>query len=504
MQLELTTTNNKWDNRTTMKVVGYIRVSSEEQVQNFSLSTQEDYIKEEVAKKGYELDRIFREEGKSAKTLQRPALIECLSYCQKNKDKVSALMVYRLDRLSRETSDYLAVRKQLAKYGIELLSATEPIGGTSPTDKFLETILASVATLDNDLRAMKAKDGLKKRFLSGIPHKIPVGYKQIDKEIAPDKKMFNKIKQSWERMATGKYSLSQMAEYMNKLGVRTKHGGITYKITKKSAYRIFSYKFYHGIVESKNHGEIKGGHKKMISEYLYWKVRAVIGGRTQNNNPVRQRFSPEFPLRRLVKCGVCETGFTGSFVTGRNKKYPYYYCPNGCTSSVNRKNMNKKLFELLQSITPTKNTIENFNLLLEKEYTTRLSSLEKQQDSNKKRVKKAKQALKSLIKGHAENKYPEDVFVELKAEYESKIIEKDIVSNESLIDQYTLETVVEFNKVFLSDLTKPYKIGDILQKTVYLGSIFPEGLVWKNNLLEPLKLGTMYAYLQPKSSVWRG
>jgi DNA invertase Pin-like site-specific DNA recombinase len=64
----------------------YVRVSSEEQVTNFSLSTQEEICKKEAEKRGLTIDQIFREEGRSAKTISgRPQLIEMMSYCRSHK-----------------------------------------------------------------------------------------------------------------------------------------------------------------------------------------------------------------------------------------------------------------------------------------------------------------------------------------------------------------------------------------------------------------------------------
>jgi len=89
------------------------------------------------------IDQVFREEGKSAKTIiGRPVLLEMIDYCRKNKKEIKAVYVYRLDRLSRQTADYLALRKRFFDMGIALISASEPTGN-SPTEKLLETVLAS-------------------------------------------------------------------------------------------------------------------------------------------------------------------------------------------------------------------------------------------------------------------------------------------------------------------------------------------------------------------------
>src|SRR5258708_10874904 len=108
------------------RAVIYIRVSSEEQVENYSLGTQEEICRREAKHKGYEIVEVFREEGKSAKTIEgRPELLRMLDYLKKNKKDIDALLVYRLDRLTRQTQDYLTLRKRLFDWNITILSANE-------------------------------------------------------------------------------------------------------------------------------------------------------------------------------------------------------------------------------------------------------------------------------------------------------------------------------------------------------------------------------------------
>lgn len=74
----------------------------------------------------------------------RPELIRLLDFCRKNKKEIGAVIVYRLDRLSRQTEDFLAIRRKLAEYSIAILSANEPTGN-SPSERLLETVLAGFA-----------------------------------------------------------------------------------------------------------------------------------------------------------------------------------------------------------------------------------------------------------------------------------------------------------------------------------------------------------------------
>ena len=59
-------TRKNQDNNTKTDAIIYLRVSTEEQVDNFSLDTQEDLCRKEAIRKGYRVVKVFREEGKSA------------------------------------------------------------------------------------------------------------------------------------------------------------------------------------------------------------------------------------------------------------------------------------------------------------------------------------------------------------------------------------------------------------------------------------------------------
>ena len=317
------------------KAVIYLRVSTEEQVDNFSLNTQEDICRKEALKRGYEIIEIFREEGRSAKTIiGRPVLISLLEYCRKHKKEIQAVFAYRLDRISRQTSDYLAIRKKLAENEISIISATEPTGD-SPTEKLVETILAGFAQLDNDIRSERARNGLRARYLSGlISGKPPIGYMYQAGFIVKDPKNWDKIKAAWDLMATGTKSLRDMANVMNEWGLREIHGKKEYRLRAQTTNRIFRLKFYAGkLVSATYPEEVKGQHVPMISEEQFYKVQAIIDGRNPNKIALAQRTfeNDSFPLRRIVKCAKCGVGLTGAWSTGKmGKRYAYYWCASKC------------------------------------------------------------------------------------------------------------------------------------------------------------------------------
>ena len=484
------------------KAILYLRVSTEEQVDNFSLDTQEDICRKEATKRGYEIIDIFREEGKSAKTIVgRPVLINLLEYCRKNKNKLQGVFVYRLDRISRQTADYLAIRKKLLEHGVSIISATEPTGD-SPTEKLVETILAGFAQLDNDIRSERAKNGLKARFLSGlISGKPPIGYIFQAGFAVKDPETWDKVKQAWGLMATGTKSLNDMAKVMNDWGLRETHGKRQFKLRAQTTNRIFRLKFYAGKLVSVTYPEeVKGQHVPMITEEQFYKVQAVLDGRNTNKIALAKRTfeNTDFPLRRIVKCGKCGVGLTGAWSTGRRGgRYAYYFCASKCNYKCIRvKDLEDALTDLLKKIEPKKECLNLFIEFILKTYHERLSRLSKIKSEADRIIEDLKATLRTLVEKNLSGVYSDEVFKEQNSMLEEKMIKAQIVKEDSNLDKYNVDAVTSFMKTLLADLGETYKRSSIGQLKVLLGSMFPLGLAWNyNGTLDP-KISAIYQAIQ--------
>lgn len=459
---------------TSNKAVIYIRVSSEEQVENFSLGTQEALCRRDAKQKGYEIVEVFREEGRSAKTiLGRPELLRLLDYCRKNKKEVRAVFAYRIDRLSRQTADFLAIRKKLAEYNISFISASEPTGN-SPTEKLLETVLASFAQHDNDVRSERTKNGMKARYLSGlITNHAPLGYLNQSGYAVKDSETFDTIKKAWDLASTGTKSLREMTLILNDWGI---------KINVKSLHNLFHNKFYAGYMTSRKYPEVvKGQHIPMITEEQFYKVQAILNGR--NNNKIiairKSKDSIEFPLRRILHCGRCGTPFTGAWSKGRSNRYGYYFCRARCIpKSVTINDAEVDLKAHLKSVNPTENGLKLFISCLLKTYTTKISTLDKSRKEADREIDKLKALRQVLIDKNLAGLYSDDIFKEQNASIEVRMIAAQSAKDEVLIEQYNIEKVVEFIKKKLSDLALTYETSTLSQIRCLLGSIFLSGLAW--------------------------
>ena len=103
----------------------YVRVSTKDQVENFSLATQEKACRDYCAKHGFKADKIFVEEGESAKTVNRLQFQKALTYCRENKGRIKWLVVYAVSRFARSSHDHLQTRALLGGFGVNLRSVTE-------------------------------------------------------------------------------------------------------------------------------------------------------------------------------------------------------------------------------------------------------------------------------------------------------------------------------------------------------------------------------------------
>jgi len=123
-----------------MRAVIYCRVSTKDQVKNLSLSTQQKASEEFCQRNAWQVLQVFVEEGESAKTADRTELQRLLTFCRENRGRVQFVVVYSLNRFSRNKLTHHTLRALLAGFGVTLRSVTEPIDD-SPTGKLVEGVI---------------------------------------------------------------------------------------------------------------------------------------------------------------------------------------------------------------------------------------------------------------------------------------------------------------------------------------------------------------------------
>ncbi len=470
-------------NQTSKKAVLYLRVSTEEQVDNFSLGIQDEICRKEAERQHYQIDKSFREEGKSAKNIAgRPELIKMLEYCRRNKKKIKAVIVYRLDRVSRSTSDYLAVRKKLNDYGISIISATEPTGN-GPTEKLIETILAGFAQLDNDIRGERARNGMYARFKSGLTSSpAPFGYIKVNGYALKDKASFDKLRKAWELMSTGTKSTVEMVEIMNKWGFKRVKDGKKYKLTYKFLLNLFRSKFYAGILESKTYKEeARGQHVPMITMETFLKVQEILDGRNSKKVDLNKRNvnNEDFPLRRFIKCSKCNYCFTGSWSRGRcGKRYAYYFCGNCNGNKYTPVSViHNAVKQFLKEVNLDKIALL-LSLLTNSVFKNRCAKLKERQRIANNQLQKLSAQRQSLIDKNLTGIYSDDVFKEQFKIVDEQLKNMMVLKDSLTLDEYAIENIRNYIKDKMDNLSNIFDKLDVKQKRTLISFLFPNGFIW--------------------------
>jgi DNA invertase Pin-like site-specific DNA recombinase len=145
----------------------YVRVSTSRQAdEGMSLDAQEDRLRAQAAALGYSSVRVVREEGRSGKSIKgRPAMVECLELL--NAGEAVALIGAKLDRISRNTRDLLAIVDAADKHQWRLVVLDVNLDTATPVGRMVLTILEAVAEMERNRIAERQADSHAERRRRG-------------------------------------------------------------------------------------------------------------------------------------------------------------------------------------------------------------------------------------------------------------------------------------------------------------------------------------------------
>lgn len=299
-----------------MRYAAYVRISSEEQVGNFSLDAQQRAIETWVAVKGGLLVQVYTDEAKTGRTADRPA------FQQMRKDarhgKFDALVVHKFDRFARNRTESLAIKSLLRyDYGIKVFSVSEPSEDSDgPMGALIEGIMESVADWYSRNLATETAKGKKERALQGLHNNVaPFGMtKNEAKVLVPDENEIAGLKLAFELYATNQYSDTDIAHILNEKGYKTKRNR---PFSKDTVRDFLQNQIYLGKVSYQQclHNSdgkrtwtapvewFDGQHEPIIDGELFQRCQAVREKRVRHRQATI-KYNP-YLLRDLVYCYDC-------------------------------------------------------------------------------------------------------------------------------------------------------------------------------------------------------
>lgn len=206
------------------KAFGYLRVSSEGQIDGDGFSRQEKAIMNYAKANDLEIVKIYREEGVSGTLEKRPALAELMVSLEQNGHGVKTVIIERLDRLARDLMVQEAIIKDFQKHGFNLISAIEgpDLCGEDPTRKLVRQILGAISEYDKSMIVLKlraARDRVKAKT-GRCEGRKPYG--ETEGEQAVIKRIKNMRRN--RRGGIPGLSLQAIADRLNSEGIKTKEG----------------------------------------------------------------------------------------------------------------------------------------------------------------------------------------------------------------------------------------------------------------------------------------
>lgn len=194
----------------------YARVSTQMQVNDgMSMEAQEKTLRNAAEFSGFTSVEILLEEGRSGKSISgRPVLRDALS--RLDKGDAHALIVTRIDRLARSTTDFLSIVDRAAKNNWRLVLLDLNLDTSTYQGRFVTTIMSALAEMERGIIAERQKDVHKHRRDSGQVWGVDLGpKKRISEEV------LNRI---YTERAAGQ-SMNGIARILNAEGVPAAYGG---------------------------------------------------------------------------------------------------------------------------------------------------------------------------------------------------------------------------------------------------------------------------------------
>ncbi len=318
------------------RIAFYTRISTDEDHQKFSLDAQrdrlEDYCRGVYGASGFEVVDVYRDTVSGSHT-NRPELQRMLADSEAG--RFDALLVFKVDRLSRRLSDLVPIVDRLMKIGVTFRSVTESFDTATPSGRAMMQMLGVFAELERATIIERTKVGMDKKARSGlrVGGSVPYGYRLNDeKALIPNEEEAVVVRKMFSMYGDGKDGVSTICTRLNAVGYRKRKGG---KWDRRMILHMLRSPVYVGRLKWKEF-EHERNHDPLVSDELFAKVAAILLERSEDLKGRQWHNRSERLLTGIIRCGLCGSPMVGVSARKKGQKYAYYVCTKknaagGCT-----------------------------------------------------------------------------------------------------------------------------------------------------------------------------
>lgn len=278
------------------KVVIYVRVSSEKQVDNYSLDMPEKILKQYAKANDMKVVKVFREEGKSGTNTNRPAYLEMRNFILDN--QIDAVVVHKADRLHRNELNFFKDMEYFKNHDIALIAVADGIDSHNDESNLLMAVQAALsANFSRNLSNETRKGLLAGEICKWLKEH---GYKtNRGNDFKPNS--------------------------LNSILHNEKYRGC-YTWDKSSAKNSDGHRNSHQYKE--DYIRIEGGCPAIVSDEMFFAAQKRL---TENRNKAHKAGTKHYYyLNGFVFCSKCGSKMSGNVQHSNSRKYYQYRCSNKC------------------------------------------------------------------------------------------------------------------------------------------------------------------------------
>lgn len=371
----------------------YARVSTENQSrEGFSMGEQEERLIEYCNFKRYQVYKVYKDPGISAKNDKRPAYQEMMQDMRDG--KINVIVAFKLDRLTRSVYDVEKLMKQVNDAEAEIDCMADESNTVTSNGRMVMRIITSVSQNEIEKCSERTKFGMVGAIEAGhIPNKSPLGFTRDRKKLVPDPLTKDVAIRVFNLYLEG-YSHQGIANLYNKEKVLGKTNW-----RDSSIHRILSSELYKGdYVHGKNTKNPR--YYENVVEGLVSKETWECCQKQSQRNARHYERTATYLFTNKLKCSKCGAFLGGASTTKKSGvKYYYYKCEH-CKTYFSEEKLEDKLLDTFIKLQEKENLINDYYTPFIKskleshteDYSKEIKELDKQMD----RIKSA--YIKGILK----------------------------------------------------------------------------------------------------------
>lgn len=295
----------------------YARVSSRQQRDNTSIETQVADCRQHAASRGWVVASEYVDAAESGRKVTRPALQRLLA--DVSAGKLDAVIVWKLDRLGRNTWQQLGIIEQHFQ-GVQFESVTESVDRLTAGGKFSLAVMVAAAELQSNLTSERVRRARKHQVLRGEwVGPPPFGYERgADKRLHPSADAPTVVL-LFEWYASGQYGYDRLAKALNQQGAVMLH-------PTTHARFLFTASTIQCLIANPIYAD--PAHAPLVDLATWERCQAIRASRSRRGGTTRT-YAPIL-LGALARCGACDAVLwqASNTVTtgGRQYRYTGYRC----------------------------------------------------------------------------------------------------------------------------------------------------------------------------------